>query len=241
MRVLFLNLISALAMATAAWSVSGVVGAQTTPSAAEMIEQLKTPPAGRTRGMRNLAIGIAPEATPEPAQVPTSTPTPAATPAAAMASTSPPLNAASTTKPITIQTLPTTSSVPTPAPTPVAQVQAAAESEKPSLSLMIQFDFNSAKIKPESLQVLGNLAQALQSEALANSRFAVEGHTDAKGSADYNLKLSQLRAQAVRTLLQSKGVNAARLVATGKGATAPADPADPMAAVNRRVRVVNLN
>ena len=113
---------------------------------------------------------------------------------------------------------------------------------KPSLTLaMIQFDFNSARVKAESQPVLSNLAEALQSKELLNSKFAVEGHTDAKGSAGYNLKLSQSRADAVRKYLASKGVAEQRLVATGKGSTELANPQEPLNAENRRVRIVNLD
>ncbi len=120
-------------------------------------------------------------------------------------------------------------------------IESAVPEAKPSLSLLIQFDFNSAKVKPESQQALGNLAQALQSKELADSKFAVEGHTDAKGRADYNLKLSQQRADAVRAFLASNGVTDARLQAIGKGSSELANAADPLAAENRRVRIVNLN
>ena len=112
---------------------------------------------------------------------------------------------------------------------------------RPSMSLLIQFDFNSVKVKPESQQALSNLAQALQSKELVDSKFAVEGHTDAKGRADYNLKLSQQRADAVRGFLASNGVVDARLQAVGKGSSELANTADPLAAENRRVRIVNLN
>jgi outer membrane protein OmpA-like peptidoglycan-associated protein len=112
---------------------------------------------------------------------------------------------------------------------------------RPSLSLLIQFDFNSAKVRPESQQALANLSQALLSNDLQASSFAVEGHTDAKGSADYNLKLSQMRAQAVREFLMARGVPDARLNASGKGASELANPSEPLAAENRRVRIVNLD
>ena len=117
----------------------------------------------------------------------------------------------------------------------------AVEQTKPSLSLLIQFDFNSARVLPESQQALMNLAQAMQSKELADVKFAVEGHTDAKGRADYNLKLSEQRANAVSAVLASHGVTSARLASVGKGATEPANAADPLAAENRRVRIVNLN
>lgn len=122
-----------------------------------------------------------------------------------------------------------------------AATDPAVPSPRPSLSLLIQFDFNSAKVKPESQQALVNLAQALQSKELIDAKFAIEGHTDAKGRADYNLKLSQQRADAVRAFLASHGVADARLAALGKGSGELANSADPLAAENRRVRIVNLN
>lgn len=134
----------------------------------------------------------------------------------------------------------------TPDAAPAAAVAAVAAEPvavpvRPSLSLLIQFDFDSVRVRPESQQALSNLAQALQSEALAASRFAVEGHTDAKGSADYNQRLSQRRAEAVRDYLGQQGVAVARLQAAGKGASELANPLEPFAAENRRVRIVNLD
>ncbi|WP_342618491.1 OmpA family protein [Rhodoferax sp. GW822-FHT02A01] len=120
--------------------------------------------------------------------------------------------------------------------TGVAQAQ-----ERPSLSLSIQFDFDSSRIRAESLAALSNLASALSSDALLNSRFVIEGHTDAKGNAEYNRKLSDQRAAAVRDLLVSKGIAADRLVAVGKGSSEPANPQVPLAAENRRVKIVNLD
>ena len=112
--------------------------------------------------------------------------------------------------------------------------------QRPSLSLMIQFDFDSAKIRPESQQALMNLSSALKAQELSGANFAVEGHTDAKGIADYNVKLSKLRADAVQHFLVQQGVSPSRLVASGKGSSQLANTADPLAAENRRVRIVNL-
>lgn len=123
----------------------------------------------------------------------------------------------------------------------VAQTASTTPTARPSLSLLIQFDFNSARVRPESQQALTNLSQALQSPELLDSRFAIEGHTDAKGSAGYNLKLSQQRAQAVREFLLARGISEARLQAIGKGASELANSAEPLAAENRRVRIVNLD
>ncbi|MBK6927231.1 MAG: OmpA family protein [Comamonadaceae bacterium] len=81
----------------------------------------------------------------------------------------------------------------------------------------------------------------MQSTELTGSNFAVEGHTDAKGSALANQKLSQRRAEAVREFLRSRGVDEVRLIASGKGSTDLANSARPFAAENRRVRIVNLD
>ena len=110
----------------------------------------------------------------------------------------------------------------------------------PSVSLVVLFDFGSTKISKKSESTLRNLATALVSPQLNGSRFLIEGHTDAKGGAAYNLKLSQQRAESVRRWLSSHGVNAESLIAAGRGAKEPANPDEPLAPENRRVKVVNL-
>ncbi|MGC4079629.1 MAG: OmpA family protein [Rubrivivax sp.] len=126
----------------------------------------------------------------------------------------------------------------TAAPAPAAEP--AAPAEAPSLSLAILFDFGAARIQAASVPTLENLAAAMQAPELAASRFRIEGHTDAKGAAAVNLRLSRARADEVRRFLVAHGVAAARLQSVGLGSSQPADPADPLAAANRRVRIVNL-
>jgi outer membrane protein OmpA-like peptidoglycan-associated protein len=118
------------------------------------------------------------------------------------------------------------------------QVESAAAS--PSLSLSIQFHFDSAAIQEASKPLLANLALALQAPELADARFAIEGHTDSKGRAQYNLRLSLQRAAGVRDFLVGQGVDASRLSAVGKGSSEPVRPQAPQSADNRRVRVVAL-
>ena len=110
----------------------------------------------------------------------------------------------------------------------------------PSLSMAIRFDFDSAHLRPEGAAVLDRLASALQTPELKDSRFRIEGHTDAKGDAAYNLRLSQQRADEVRRFLVAHGVSQPRLSAVGRGAQEPANPLLPLSAENRRVRVVNV-
>ena len=65
----------------------------------------------------------------------------------------------------------------------------------------------------------------------------IEGHTDASGSAAYNLELSRVRARAVRDyLVQRHGIDAARLKTVGYGKDRPIEDSDPHAAINRRVQ-----
>lgn len=109
-----------------------------------------------------------------------------------------------------------------------------------AVDLSIGFDFDSATIQPGSRELLERLARAMQHERLAEQRFTVEGHTDAKGSAAYNQRLSARRAQAVVAFLAEQGVVAARLEAQGKGFTELLDSTRPFAAENRRVRITAM-
>jgi len=110
----------------------------------------------------------------------------------------------------------------------------------PGLSLAIQFEPNSTRVRPESGPVLGNLVAAMLSPELRTNRFVIEGHTDARGAPAVNQRLSQQRAEEVRMYLVALGVNPGRLKAVGKGAAEPVNPLDPLAEENRRVRVVTV-
>lgn len=140
--------------------------------------------------------------------------------------------------PASAPTAPQTVATPPAAPPPAAEP--APPAEAPSLSLAILFEFGAARIQAASVPTLENLAAAMQAPELAASRFRIEGHTDAKGAAAVNLRLSRARADEVRRFLVARGVAAARLQSVGLGSTQPADPADPLAAANRRVRIVAL-
>jgi outer membrane protein OmpA-like peptidoglycan-associated protein len=109
----------------------------------------------------------------------------------------------------------------------------------PAVDLEVRFEFNSATLTPMAQAVLDNLATALTSD-LASYRFVVEGHTDAVGSDQYNLSLSQRRARVVEDYLaEIYRVDRNRLTAVGKGEQELLLPDQPDAAPNRRVRVIN--
>jgi outer membrane protein OmpA-like peptidoglycan-associated protein len=115
------------------------------------------------------------------------------------------------------------------------------EGKLPSADVEIYFPYKSSDISPEARQALGELGRALASQQLAKSVFALIGHTDAKGSEQYNQILSQARASAVREyLLKNFVIDPARLQAYGRGRSMLKFPAEPFAAANRRVQVVNV-
>ena len=83
----------------------------------------------------------------------------------------------------------------------------------------IQFENGKATIKPSSYKILNDIAKIF----IDNTNYIVEvqGHTDNVGKRDYNIDLSERRAQAVRTYLIGKGVPATRLSAHGYGPDVP--------------------
>lgn len=105
----------------------------------------------------------------------------------------------------------------------------------------IQFALGSSDLTPLAREQLDELGAALSSQELSGFRFELVGHTDAKGSRDYNQVLSERRAAAAREyLVRSSGIEPGRLVAIGHGMSFPSRPDDPYAAENRRVEIRNL-
>lgn len=104
----------------------------------------------------------------------------------------------------------------------------------------INFDYNKATIKPESMGELNRIVDMLK--AHTELKFEIGGHTDSDGDAAYNLKLSQLRADAVKTQLVAMGIDATRLTTKGYGKSKPItdNTTDAGKANNRRVEFVKL-
>lgn len=111
---------------------------------------------------------------------------------------------------------------------------------KQMIDLNIPFEFNSSELQPQATAQLRQLRLALTSQALSKDQFMVAGHTDAKGSPQYNQQLSQRRAEAVRRYLVDNGIEPERLQAVGYGAEHLAQPDHPEDASNRRVEIRNL-
>ena len=105
----------------------------------------------------------------------------------------------------------------------------------------ITFDFDSARIRPESFETVGLIADALHTPYLQGQTFFIVGHTDAKGAREYNLNLSLERARAVReALVTTFRVPGQYLFAVGLGEEQLRDPSNPDAAINRRVQLINM-
>lgn len=210
---------------TAAAAVIGLASmalAQTNPNANEIIKALQ--PTGTisntTRGIRPAG---APPATPAPAPA-----TPA--PAPAMPASMPAMAPAATTP------------APAPAATPATAATTTA-AKAPSINLSVQFATGSATLTPAATATLDQLGTALTSAELKEYRFRIAGHTDTVGTPEYNLTLSQERANAVASYLENKfAIPASRLDAIGRGENGLLVPTPPQTpeARNRRVQITNL-
>ena len=102
------------------------------------------------------------------------------------------------------------------------------------VNIQITFDFDSAVLRDDQKSKLVTLCEVMKTVNIA--RFRIVGHTDASGTAEYNQRLSLLRAEEVRRhLVTDCGVAEVRLEAVGVGEAWPLDKDDPNSDINRRV------
>lgn len=132
--------------------------------------------------------------------------------------------------------------VATPPPPPKAEPKPAPKPkpQEPTRTLVLEnvhFEFNSANLTAAARSSLDQTARELNSAP--KGRIEVAGHTDSRGAAAYNMRLSEQRANAVRQYLVDKGVPAARISARGYGAEQPvaSNATDAGRAQNRRVEL----
>jgi peptidoglycan-associated lipoprotein len=114
-------------------------------------------------------------------------------------------------------------------------------SSAPAASRIIYFDFDSSEIRSEFSAALGEHARVLTQNA--SVRVRLEGHTDERGSPEYNIGLGERRAQAVRRALMLQGAADAQLstVSYGEERAAVIGLTEEAWAQNRRVEIVYLN
>ena len=101
------------------------------------------------------------------------------------------------------------------------------------------FDSGKADLKPEGRAKLDDVAAKLNQPGVTVESMTVTGHTDNVGKADFNKKLSERRADAVKAYLVSKGVDGSKIKTEGKGLTQPVADNKTAAgrAANRRVEL----
>lgn len=102
---------------------------------------------------------------------------------------------------------------------------------------VVHFDYDSSELSNEDYQTLQAHAQFLN--ANANSKIALTGHTDERGTREYNMALGERRAKAVQSYLITNGVNATQLEAVSYGKEMPINAGHDEAAwkENRRVEL----
>ena len=114
-------------------------------------------------------------------------------------------------------------------------------SSSETLRLNIPFDFNSADLTPSAKHQLDELAAALQSPELSETHIELSGHTDKRGSVEYNENLSQRRVESAKSYLVKKhNVSQSRILAQGYGESRPIKSgakSEAEHAINRRVAI----
>jgi outer membrane protein OmpA-like peptidoglycan-associated protein len=109
----------------------------------------------------------------------------------------------------------------------------------PRIAFEVRFDPDSSIIRPESYQTLGRIADALVRARLLPYGFLIVGHTESTGKRDYNLTLSQKRADSIRdALVNTFKISPKRLQALGLGEEQLQDSARPAAPINQQLEVV---
>lgn len=105
----------------------------------------------------------------------------------------------------------------------------------------VLFEVNGSELQPGAQTELLRLADYLNRNP--DRKILIEGHTDNSGTSEYNLQLSQLRAQSVESYLLTSGVSPDRIRAIGYGETRPEAPNDSATGrqQNRRVEIVILD
>ena len=111
----------------------------------------------------------------------------------------------------------------------------------PQVAADIQFDEDAAVVRPESYRMLGRIADTLYQPSLLGYKFLIVGHSISTGKRDYNLTLSQRRADVIRDIMISTfKVSPKRLQSLGLGEEQMLDSLHPSAPVNAQVQLITV-
>lgn len=116
--------------------------------------------------------------------------------------------------------------------------------EKPEVDVRVHFDFDSFAMTGQGKSQADEMGKAMMASEFQNKRFKLIGHTDTRGSNEYNDQLSLNRANAVRGYLESHcGVKGGRITVEGKGKRELLyhGESEDEHALNRRVEMVLLD
>jgi outer membrane protein OmpA-like peptidoglycan-associated protein len=127
-------------------------------------------------------------------------------------------------------------------PVPLKRPRVAPELLKLTQLLVdVQFDPDSAIVRPQSYQTLGVIADALVRAAMLPYGILIVGRTESTGRRDNNLTLSQRRADSIRDVLVTTfKISSKRLQALGLGEEQLQDANQPASIVNRQVQIVTI-
>jgi outer membrane protein OmpA-like peptidoglycan-associated protein len=111
----------------------------------------------------------------------------------------------------------------------------------PQFVAEIPFDEDAAVVRPDSYRTLGRIADTLTHPSMLGYKFLIVGHTASGGRRDFNLTLSQRRADVIRDILVNTfKVSPKRLVALGLGEEQLLDRAKPGSPANNQFHVVTI-
>lgn len=114
-------------------------------------------------------------------------------------------------------------------------------SKLPQFRFDVVFDPDSSLIRPESYGLIGRIADALSDPKLLPYRFLIVDHTEAAGRRDFNLTLSQRRADSIRDVLVGTfKISSKRLQPIGLGEEQLQDSARPALPANARAQIMTL-
>jgi peptidoglycan-associated lipoprotein len=104
----------------------------------------------------------------------------------------------------------------------------------------VYFEYDSAELSPKGQEIVAHFGRYLATNP--NARLRLEGHTDERGTREYNISLGERRANTVQSALIAYGASASQLSVVSYGEERPVDPGHDEAAYaqNRRVEIIQL-